>query len=120
MSDSQLLALAMKAFESARYNASLKILARLYPQPIAKLAKGGKAKVPGLLALPPELRAEIYFMVELKRLERRTQRDPRRMRAGLKRIFDRVENGSGAWSIIFEEERNRIKTHIYYLTVELE
>ena len=90
-----------------------------YGKQILRLKKGGKHQVFGLLALPPQYRAEIIFLVKLEQLEKTTKNDKEAVREGLQDIYNSIEDANGPWAIITEAKRIKIKQHIDDINVSL-
>ncbi len=102
----------MKAFSAQNYDLSLKYFKKVYAKQIRKLKKAGKKQSFAVLGLPPKVRAEIIFLVQLDLLKEGSGDDEDLLRDGLMEMLDEVENGAGAWSIIKEKKRNKIRKHI--------
>jgi len=103
---------AVAKFDARNYHLSLRYFLKVYEKQIQKLAKGGKKQVLGLLALPPAVRAEVTFLVQLVQLIKKSKGDEDLLRDGLQGILDNVDSSSGPWSIIPEAKKNRIRRHI--------
>jgi len=103
----------MQAFNAKNYDLSYEYFKQAYPEQIRKLKKAGKKQSLAVLSLPPEVRAEIIFLVQLDLLmKERSIGDTDVVRNGLMEMLEDVEAGSGAWSIIMERKRNKIMKHI--------
>ena len=87
---------------------------KAYGKQILRLKKGGKRQIFGLLALPPQYRAEIIFLVELDKLEKTHKNDKAAIRERLQEISDSIENGTGPWAIVSEAKKNKIKNPLIY------
>jgi hypothetical protein len=102
----------LQAFSAQNYDLSYKYFKKVYPKQIRKLKKAGKKQSFAVLSLPPKVRAEIIFLVQLDLLKESSIGDADVVRDGLMEILEDIEAGSGAWSIIQERKRNRIMKHI--------
>jgi len=103
---------ALIDFDDKKYKASLDHFMKAYGKQILRLKKGGKRQIFGLLALPPQYRAEIIFLVKLDKLEKTHKNDKAAIREGLQEISDSIEDGTGPWAIVSETKKNKIKNHI--------
>ncbi len=102
----------LQAFSAQNYDLSYKYFKKVYPKQIRKLKKAGKKQSFAILSLPPKVRAEIIFLVQLDLLKENSIGDADVVRDGLMEMLEDIEAGSGAWSIIKERKRNRIMQHI--------
>ena len=106
------LKLAVANFDSRKYSLSLRYFRKVYAKQIKNLQRGGKRQVMGLLALPPAIRAEVTFLVQLSLVMKKSAGNEDLLRDGLQDILDGVDGSSGPWSIIPEAKKNRIRRHI--------
>ncbi|MCG6893747.1 MAG: hypothetical protein LJE65_09090, partial [Desulfobacteraceae bacterium] len=106
------LRMAMKHFDSNRYDDSLDLFRSVYGRQIAKLEQGGKKQVAGILGISPEFRAEVLFLVELERIRRRAGENAEKFQRGLRELVDAMNAGVGPWSITSDAERARLRRHL--------
>lgn len=106
------LQMALKNFDSRQYPLALRYFMHIYGKQIGSMRKGGRDQIFGLLGLPPNIRAEVTFLVQLEKLARENQGDEMRVREGLFSVLDGIENSTGPWSIITEQKKNKIRRHI--------
>ena len=102
----------MKSFSAQNYDLSLKYFNKVYDRQIGKLKKAGKKQSFAVLSVPPRVRAEIIFLVQLDLLKKQAIGDDDVVRDGLMDMQADVESGSGPWSIIKERKRSKILKHI--------
>ncbi len=102
----------MKNFGKQNYDLALKYFEKAYTQKIVKLKKSGKKQSFAVLQIPPKVRAEIIYLVQLDALKKSCGGDEELLRDGLMEIQNEVEGATGPWSIIKERKRNRILKHI--------
>ncbi len=102
----------MQTFSGQNYDLSLKYFQKVYAKQIRKLKKAGKKQSFAVLSLPPKIRAEIIFLVQLDLLKASSRGDADDVRDGLMEMLEEVESGSGTWSIIKARKRNKIMKHI--------
>jgi len=102
----------MQAFSAKNYDLSYEYFQKVYPKQIRKLEKTRKKQSFAVLSLPPKVRAEIIFLVQLDLMKERSIGDTDALRDGLMEMLEDVEAGNGAWAIIMERKRNKIMKHI--------
>jgi hypothetical protein len=104
--------LAMKDFDDKKYTSSWDTFRKIFRDQINKIGQGGKNQVMGVLALPVECRAEIFFLIELNNLKNRDDGNGI-TKQGLQEIKNRIDNKEGLWVIIGESSKiKKIKRHI--------
>ena len=104
--------LAMKDFDDKKYTSSWDTFKKIFGDQINKIGQGGKNQVMGVLALPVECRAEIFFLIELDKLKNSNEGNGITER-GLQEIKNRIDNKEGLWVIMGDSSKIRkIKRHI--------
>ena len=104
--------LAMKDFDNKKYISSWDNFRKIFRDQISKISQGGKNQVIGVLALPVECRAEIFFLIELDKLKNSDDGNGI-TEQGLGEIKNRIDNREGLWVIMSEaSKRRKIKQHI--------
>jgi hypothetical protein len=104
--------LAMKDFDDKKYTSSWDTFRKIFGDQINKIGQGGKNQVIGVLALPVECRAEIFFLIELDKLKNSNDGNGITER-GLQEIKNRIDNKEGLWVIMGDSSKIRkIKRHI--------
>ncbi|HJX34425.1 MAG TPA: hypothetical protein VJ373_04545 [Desulfatiglandales bacterium] len=104
--------LAMKDFDDKKYTSSWDNFRKIFRDQISKIGQGGKNQVLGVLALPVECRAEIFFLIELDRLKN-SDDGTGITEQGLGEIKNRIDNKEGLWVIMGESSKTKkIKRHI--------
>jgi hypothetical protein len=104
--------LALKNFDDADYESSWNNFLKMFKEPIDRIRQGGNNQIRGVLALPVECRAEIFFLIELDELKNSIDGEGI-TENGLEEIRDRIENREGFWVIIGDSsERRKIRRHI--------
>ena len=104
--------LAMKDFDDKKYTSSWDTFRKIFGDQINKIGQGGRNQVMGVLALPVECRAEIFFLIELDKLKN-SDDGTGITEHGLQEIKNRVNNKEGLWVIMSESSKIRkIKRHI--------
>ena len=104
--------LALKDFDDKNYTSSWNTFSKIFRAQIKKIRQGGKNQITGVLALPVECRAEIFFLMELEQLK--NSEDGKGItKQGIERIKDKIDNREGLWVIINDStKRKKIKQHI--------
>jgi len=104
--------LGLKDFDDKNYTSSWNIFTKIFREQINKVGQGGKNQIIGVLALPVECRAEIFFLMELDQLK--NSDDSKGItKQDLEEIKDKIDNREGLWVIIGDSsKRRKIKQHI--------
>ena len=104
--------LALQDFDRANYASSWNNFLKIFKEQIERIRQGGSNQIRGVLALPVECRAEIFFLIELDDLKNSIDGEGV-TENGLEEIRDRVVNREGIWVIISDSsKRNKIRRHI--------
>ncbi len=104
--------LAMKDFDDKKYTSSWDNFKKIFRDQINKISQGGKNQVLGVLALPVECRAEVFFLIELDKLKNSDDGNGI-TEQGLEEIKNRIDNKEGLWVIMGESSKTKkIKKHI--------
>ncbi len=110
--------LALKDFDDKNYTSSWNTFSKIFRTQIKKIGQGGKNQITGVLALPVECRAEIFFLMELDQMK--NSEDGKGItKQGLDKIKDKIDNREGLWVIIGESsKRKKIKQHISQFDID--
>ncbi|MFC1534238.1 hypothetical protein ACFL7M_12825, partial [Thermodesulfobacteriota bacterium] len=104
--------LALKEFDAKDYTSSWNHFMKVFSKQINRIKTGGKKRVYGVLALPVECRAEVFFLIELDKLKNNNN-NKFLIQEGLEQILERIDNREGLWVIIRDKSRrDKIKRHI--------
>ena len=104
--------LALKEFDEKKYQSSWGHFQKVLHKQILNIQKGGKNRVKGVLGLPVECRAEVFFLMEIDMLMNREDGSGI-SDEDLEKIGDRVDNRTGLWVMIRDNiKRKKIKHHL--------